>query len=95
MQMQRWVLVTTDKDKRGVFFGMMEHEDGDTVVLTKAKMVIYWSKKTQGVLGLAAIGPQDGSKLTPEIPRIKLYGVTSISDVTKEGITRWQMNLWG
>lgn len=89
------VVVTTDK--RGVFFGKLKSYDEGTgvAVLKEAKMCIYWSEKTRGVLGLASCGPQAGSKITAKVSKIKLTGVTSVMDCTEEAEKAWGGELWG
>lgn len=91
---KRMVVVTTDKDRRGVFFGKLVSEDGDIVELADARMAVYWSKETKGAAGLAAIGPQDGSRISPPVPKIKLNGVTSIMDCSYEAVKKWEAGLW-
>ena len=92
---KRIVLVTTNKDRRGVFCGELLSEKGSVVELANARMAVYWSSATKGVLGLASIGPQDGSKISPSVPKIKLNGVTSITDCSKDAIKQWEKELWG
>lgn len=93
---KRFVVVTTDKDRRGVFGGYLESWDQDKAiaVLTGAHMAIYWSSETKGVLGLASIGPQEGSRITPAVPRIELNGVTSVIDCKEEAISEWIREPW-
>ena len=91
---KRMVVVTTDKDKRGVFFGELVSENEGAVVLKDAQMAVYWSDSTKGVLGLASIGPQKGSRISPVIPQIKLRGVTAIMDTTEEAVKKWRAELW-
>ena len=86
------VVVTTDK--RGVFFGTISEDRGDTVVLTEARNCVYWSKETRGFLGLAADGPASGSKIGPAVPRITLYGVTSVSVCTDKAAAAWESGKW-
>ena len=92
----RYVVLTTDKDKRGVFFGKLVKLDTikGTASLADAQMAVYWSVETRGVLGLASIGPQKGSRITPIVPIIELCGVTSISDATPEAVKQWKLQLW-
>jgi hypothetical protein len=61
MTKNKFVVVTTDEKKRGVFAGYLKTHDGDTVTLKDAQMAVSWSAETRGVLGLAAIGPQPTS----------------------------------
>ena len=94
MAKKRMVVVTTDKDKRGVFFGQLVKQGADTVILKDAQMAVYWSTETHGVLGLASIGPQSGSKITPVVPTIELLGVTSVMDATTAAIEQWRKEPW-
>jgi hypothetical protein len=61
--------------KRGVFFGYTT-ESGDALIekargtLVRARMCTYWSKETHGVLGLAGVGPQKGSRVGPRVPSL-------------------------
>jgi len=93
---KRFVVITTDSTRRGVFGGYLEKSDLDkqTATLIEARMAIYWSAATKGVLGLASIGPQKGSKITPSVPTIELNGVTSIMDCTPKAVTKWQNGGW-
>jgi len=93
----RHVVVTTDKDRRGVFFGKLVDQDKDKgfATLSNAKMCVYWSTETKGVVGLASHGPANGSKITPEIPRIELNGVTSVMDCTELAVAGWKAEIWG
>ena len=93
---KRMVVVTTDKDKRGVFFGeLIRHNEKTKVaVLKDAQMAVHWSFMTHGVLGLASIGPQKGSRITPIVPKITLDGVTSVMDATKKAGEKWKMQPW-
>ena len=91
----RWVVVTTDKDRRGVFFGELVSHKGSIVELRNAQIAVYWSAETRGVAGLASMGPQIGSRISPPIPQIKLNGVTAVMDTTKEAVQLWQSQPWG
>ena len=92
---QPYVVITTDRDKRGVFGGYLKsRENNNIVVLEDARMAVYWSAETHGVLGLASIGPQKGSRITPPVPQITLYGVTSISVATPDAQKQWELGLW-
>ena len=90
--MSRHVVVTTNK--RGVFAGTLESAGPETVVLTAAQMCIYWSAETRGVLGLAATGPAEGSRVGPAVPRLELSGVTAVVDMTDTAIERWREMPW-
>lgn len=92
---QRAVLVTTDKDRRGVFYGFSSASIGDDiVVLTRARNVVYWSRDCRGVFGLAANGPSNGCKIGPEVSRIEINGVTSIADCTRAAVKAFDRAPW-
>ena len=89
-----YAVVTTDK--RGVFFGVIEKHDmvDKTATLKNAQMCVYWSQETHGVLGLAATGPQKGSKVTPIVPRLDLNDVTAVMECTPEAVKKWKAQPW-
>jgi hypothetical protein len=91
-----YVVVTTDKDRQGVFGGYLKDGSAETgtVTLSDARMAVYWSQETRGVLGLASIGPQPGSRITPPVPLIELNGVTSVIECTQEATAQWELGLW-
>lgn len=87
------VLVTTDK--RGVFFGYLKDQPTDTsVVLERARMIVYWSAETRGVLGLAADGPAKGSRVTPQVPLLTLTSVTAVADCTDKAAEAIEKAPW-
>ena len=89
----KYVLVTTKH--RGVFAGVLEEDGGeDFVVLTAARNCVYWSQSNHGFLGLAQVGPQEGSRVGPKVDRIKLYGVTSCTECTDEAREKWEVGPW-
>jgi len=91
---QRYVVVTTDKDRRGVFFGVFEKQEGDVVALWDAQMAVYYAPETHGVLGLASIGPQKGSRISPIVPHLEVDGVTAVMDCTDEAVKKWREQPW-
>lgn len=94
MKNKRFVVVTTDKDRRGVFAGFLEKQENGICILSEARMAVYWSKETRGVLGLASIGPQRGSRITPAVPQIELNGVTSVMNCNAKAQKLWESEPW-
>lgn len=86
------VLVCTDK--RGVFFGYTTDPLADPLMLTDARMCIYWSTKIGGVQGLAEAGPFDatvsgnGSRIGAKANAI-LKGITAVFEVTEAAAGIW------
>lgn len=88
------VVVTTEH--RGVFFGYVEDDSKvpAEIVLGGARMCVYWSAETKGVLGLCATGPQKGCKVTHAIPKTTLYKVTGVFECTPEATEKWEEGVW-
>jgi len=93
---KRPVVVCTDKDKRGVFFGWVTGptKGKDDLVLTDCQMVVYWSFDVQGVLGLAATGPTEDCRISKSIPKFEVRGVTCVMDCTEMAVLAWEKQPW-
>src|SRR5512139_2463283 len=83
----RPVLVTTAH--RGVFFGYAVDTSGDVIQLSRGRNVIYWPATNRGFLGLAAQGPQPGSRVGPAAD-IELRAITSVAEVTPGAAVRFE-----
>jgi len=83
---ERPVLITTQH--RGVFFGYATDTSDSTVVLTRARNVIYWSADVCGFMGLAANGPTSSCRIGPPAD-IELRDVTAVVEVTPSAVERW------
>ena len=57
---------------RAVIFGYVDSlpEQGQPAVLFNARMVLRWEGRA-GLFGLAAKGPEPGSRLTESVPRVE------------------------
>ena len=89
---ERPVIVCTDK--RGVFFGYCTDTTGDVIVMTRARMCVYWDVSTKGVLGLSATGPTGGCRITAAVPAIELRGITCVIECTPEATEAWEVAPW-
>lgn len=81
------VVVCTDK--RGVVFGYTANTSARPIVLTKARMCLYWSADVGGVFGLADKGPSKDSKISAVVPSLTLEGVTAIMTVDSVAEKAW------
>jgi hypothetical protein len=92
----KFVVVTTGKQDRGVFGGILlgGSMTPGILELADARNCIKWSESTRGVFGLAAIGPQSGSRIGPKIPSISLAHVNSISVCTPIAQKQWEAEPW-
>lgn len=81
------VIVTTDK--RGVMFGYTTNHAARPIILTQARMCLYWSADVGGVFGLGEIGPTTGCKISATLPSIILDGVTAVMTVDAKAEAAW------
>lgn len=90
------VLITTNKDLRGVFFGYIDPSDTDkeTMRVTNVQMCVYWSADVRGVLGLAATGPVKGCRVTKPAPAGTIRGVTLVAECSPEAVKAWKSTPW-
>ena len=88
----RHVLVTTAH--RGVFMGIADKTDGETIALKGARLCIYWSADVKGFMGLAANGPTKACKIGPPAD-ITLRNITAVLEVTPEAVKAWESAPWG
>jgi hypothetical protein len=86
------VVVTTSH--RGVFFGTLEKRSGTEVVLSDARVCVFWSKTTRGFVGLAATGPLSGSRISPAAPRMEIVDITSVVHCSDEAVKCWEAGPW-
>ena len=91
------VVVTTDTDRRGVFFGYKDDAslpaDG-IVTIRQARMCVYWSTDVRGVVGLAAKGPTDSCRITPACELLTVNGVTSVMKCSEGARKAWEKAPW-
>jgi len=85
------LLVTTEK---GVFVGYGVPSDANNLRLENARMVVYWSQDTHGVLGLASAPPKHGTKIGPRVPAITIRNVTLCVEATSEAAQGWEQEPW-
>jgi hypothetical protein len=87
----RPVLVTTAH--RGVFFGLADDTDGETIALKAGRLCVYWSADVKGFMGLAAKGPSKSCKIGPAAD-ITLRNITAVLEVTPEAAKAWEAAPW-
>ena len=90
------VVVTTAH--RGVFVGY--HDSGELpesghVVLSDARMVVYYDRSCRGVLGVGSRGVGSSSRVSPPVPMIALRGCTAMWRATPEAAAAWEEEPWG
>jgi len=92
-QSKKGVFVVVSTDKKGVFGGVQDPDNDH--ILHDAHMAVYWSAATHGFGGLASIGPQLGSKISPPIPDLRIVGeITAVCTCTPEAEAAWRSCPW-
>ena len=86
VESSRPVIVCTEY--KGVFFGYAEDTTGDVIRLKRARMGIRWNT-TRGVMELAEVGPNSGSKISARAD-IEVRKITSVFEVTPEATAAWE-----
>lgn len=84
---ERPVVVTTAH--RGVFYGWADDTTGDTILLKRSRLCLYWTADLRGFMGLAAHGPSTGCKIGPRAD-ITLRSITSVLECTPEATEKWE-----
>lgn len=80
----RYVIVATSSRPWTVVAGYVESEDGDTVILRAARMIVYYGAATRALYGLAKHGPKGGARITPAVSRVRVHRVESVLAATAE-----------
>ena len=88
---ERAVVVTTQH--RGVFFGYAKETDGAIINLRAARNCLYWPTENKGFMGLASIGPVNGSRIGPAAD-IALRDITSVIECTTDAVQAWENAPW-
>ena len=87
------VIVTTHS--RGVFFGYVDEDNSPAnITLTDARNAVYWSSGTRGWMALAADGPDEDCRVGPKVPRLRIFGVSTVVECTPEAVTAWESEPW-
>lgn len=88
---ERPVIVTTEH--RGVFFGYATDTEGESIALSRARNVLYWSADCKGFMGLAANGPTKGCRIGPAVD-CTLRKITAVLEVTPDAVTKFEAAPW-
>ena len=90
------VLITTNKDLRGVFFARIDPKDIalDNIEVESAQMCIYWPAENKGVLGLAVDGPMKGARVSKPVPKALIKGVTFVAECSEKAVSAWEKCPW-
>ena len=84
-------------EPRVVLFGYatVEEIEKEHPTLGKARMLVYWSSKTRGLLGCASKGPQEGSRISDPVSELKIRTkVECHIPCSKEAVKIFESGLW-
>lgn len=88
-------LVCCGNNGRAVLVGESESEPiaGQPIVLTNARMVLYWDAACGGLFGLAAGGPKGSTRITAAVAKhgdecVRQW--VAVSEIAKKGIEAWK-----
>jgi len=79
---------------RGVFFGYGGNTNDKIIKLRNVRMCVSWPVENHGMVGLAANGPVDGSRISPAAPSVILQDVSAIFEASPEAVKRWESEIW-
>lgn len=89
------VIITTDRDKRGVFFGFVDSLDfADVKTIKDCQMVVYWDASVKGLLSMAVHGPNSECRITAPATSATVNGVTAIITCTPKAVEEFKKEYW-
>jgi len=94
MQKEKAIVVTTE---RGVFFGYVPEDTDLTnkiLRLTNGRMCVKWPADQHGVVGLAAVGPITGARISPAAPSLTVHSITLAMECSAEAVHLWEAEPW-
>jgi hypothetical protein len=90
----RYVLVATASRPWTIAAGYLESEDGGTVVLRDARMIVYYSIESRALFGVATHGMCGQGRVTAAVSRARLRNVEVMLDVTPEAQASIEAEPW-
>lgn len=91
-QKERAVIVTTEH--KGVFFGYATETRGESIILKKARLAVYWTADLRGFMGLASAGPKSGCRIGHAVSEIEIRDITAVIECSPEAVAQWEKGIW-
>lgn len=82
-------------ENNDVYFGYLEAEGDDFVVLRSARNCLYWHEGLHGYMGLAIAGPNQDCFVGPAATRVKFKGVKTMVECSDIAAKAWELEPWG
>jgi len=89
------VAVLVGTELRNLWFGYATDTSKDTVILRRARQVIYWSASVKGAGGLAVMGPDQMCRIGPAVEKVLAHRVTTVAIVSEAAIAAFEAQPWG
>lgn len=92
--MKKGTAVLVTNCHRGIYYGRCDRwsEDKKVIHLKRARHCFYYSE-CEGTYSLATKGPQEGSKIGPEVNMI-ITDVATVTTCTDEAVKAWESAKW-
>ena len=88
------VAVLVGTELRNLWFGYATDTSKDTVILRRARQVIYWSASVKGAGGLAVTGPDASCRIGPAVTEVQARRVTTVAILTPQAVTAFEAQPW-
>lgn len=88
------VAVMIGNTRNGLWFGYATDTSDTTVVLKRARQIVYWSADCKGAAGLAANGPTAGCRITPAVPQVTVRDVVTVGVLSPEATAKFEAAPW-
>lgn len=88
------VAVLIGTELRNLWFGYATDTTKDTVMLKRARQVIYWSASVKGAGGLAVTGPNAECRIGPAVDEVQVRRVTTVALVSSEAVKAFEAQPW-
>lgn len=92
--MEQALVITTEW--KGVFFGYGELPTNDSrkISLRDCRMCVSWDSSVKGMPGLVSGQKLSGCRISPPAPKVLLYGVTGIFELSEKAEKEWLKQPW-
>jgi hypothetical protein len=88
------VAVLVGTELRNLWFGYATDTSKDTVILKRARQVIYWSAGVKGAGGLAVTGPDQSCRIGPAVDEVQARRVTTVAIVSDVAVKAFEAQPW-
>ena len=88
------VPVIVGTSRQNLWFGYTTDTSKSTVVLKRARQVIYWHASVRGAGGLAVTGPNAQCRIGPAVVEVQAREVLTVAIPTPEAVKAFEAAPW-